>query len=358
MAKLSIRSVVKQFGSFTAVEDFTLDLDAGKFLALLGPSGCGKTTMLRTIAGFEQPTGGTIHLDGRLLSSATLNIPPERRNMSMIFQSYAIWPNMTVAQNVGFGLKIRKVDAAAARQKVGRMLEMVRLAPLADRYPAELSGGQQQRVALARALVIDPEVLLLDEPLSNLDASLRDEMRGEIRRIHDALQTTSIYVTHDQGEAIATADTIVVMNRGRIEQIGPPDRIFDFPETRFVAEFIGRANVLSGKVNGAAVDFAGFSIPTAALPPIAGPTVACALRAHTITLHHRPIVAEPPAIVIPGRVTGRTYYGEYRSFQVQPERGAGEKPLLVFCGPAEDAEIGSQVHLRIDAAKLVVLRGD
>ena len=356
MTKLSIRSVGKQFGSFTAVDNFTLDLDAGKFLALLGPSGCGKTTMLRTIAGFEKPTSGTIHLDGRLLSSVTMNIPPERRNMSMIFQSYAVWPNMTVAENVGFGLKIRKVDTEVARQKVRRMLEMVRLAALAERYPAELSGGQQQRVALARALVIDPAVLLLDEPLSNLDASLRDEMRGEIRRIHDELQTTSIYVTHDQGEAISTADIVVVMNRGRIEQIGAPDRIFNFPETRFVAEFIGRANVLSGRVNGAAVDFGGFSVPAAALPAIAGSTVSCALRAHSITLHRQPIAAEPPTIVIPGRVTGRTYYGEYLSFQIRPERGDGEKPLLVFCGPAEDLEVGSQVHLRIDATKLVVLR--
>jgi iron(III) transport system ATP-binding protein len=356
MAKLSLRSVVKQFGSFTAVEDFTLDLDAGKFLALLGPSGCGKTTMLRTIAGFEQPSGGTIHLDGRLLSSATLNVPPERRNMSMIFQSYAIWPNMTVAQNVGFGLKIRKVDTATARRKVARMLEMVRLGPLADRYPAELSGGQQQRVALARALVIDPEVLLLDEPLSNLDASLRDEMRSEIRRIHDELRTTSIYVTHDQSEAISTADIIVVMNRGRIEQIGAPDRIFNFPETSFVAEFIGRANVLTGRTNGTDVDFAGFSIPKAALPPIAGPTVVCALRAHTITLHRGPIAVEPPAILVPGRVTGRTYYGEYRSFQIQLQHDSGAKPLLVFCGPTENAEIGSEVNLQIDASKLVVLR--
>lgn len=358
MAKLSIRSIGKRFGDFTALNDFSLDLDAGKFLALLGPSGCGKTTMLRTIAGFEQPTSGTIHLDDRLLASPTLSVPPERRNMSMIFQSYAVWPNMTVQENVGFGLKIRKVRAEVIRTKVGKMLEMVQLAQLADRYPAELSGGQQQRVALARALVIDPDVLLLDEPLSNLDASLRDEMRAEIRRIHDMLQTTTIYVTHDQNEAISTADTIVVMNRGRIEQVDTPDRIFNFPATRFVAEFIGHANILSGRVRGNDVDFSAFSIPKSALGPLPDGTVSCALRAHNIVLHLRPVATVPPTVVVPGVVVEQTYFGEYRSFVVRPTVGDSAAQLLVFCPPTQRADVGQPVFLTIDPAQVVVLRDE
>jgi iron(III) transport system ATP-binding protein len=358
MVKLSIRSVSKRFGGFTAVEDFSLQLEAGKFLALLGPSGCGKTTMLRTIAGFEDPTSGTIHLGDRLLSSPEHSVPPERRNMSMIFQSYAIWPNMTVAQNVGFGLKIRKLGENAIRKKVQRILEMVQLAPLEQRYPAELSGGQQQRVALARALVIDPDILLLDEPLSNLDANLREEMRSEIRRIHDELQTTTIYVTHDQSEAISTADLIVVMNRGRVEQIGPPDRIFDFPETRVVAEFIGRANILSGHVVGDDVEFGFFSVRKSALALTAksGHGVFCALRPHSIVLHRQAATADPRHIVVSGIVVEHTYHGEHRSYLVRPAHSDSAKPLRVFSPPALRAEPGQAVSLTIDPEAIVVLR--
>src|SRR5690348_10843847 len=194
------------------------------------------------IAGFILPSEGSIAMDGAVLSSANGALPPEKRRMSMIFQSYAIWPNMTVAENVAFGLKLRKLSRAAIAEKVERILAVVHLDRLSDRYPAELSGGQQQRVALARAMVIEPEVLLLDEPLSNLDANLREEMRFEIRRLHDATGITMVYVTHDQGEAMVIADRVAVMNHGRLEQVAPPEEVYERPTTKFVASFIGRTN--------------------------------------------------------------------------------------------------------------------
>src|SRR3989442_1365937 len=197
-SKLALRELTCRFGTVTAVDRATLALARGEFVSLLGPSGCGKTTTPRMIAGFLDPTEGTIELDGRAISAPGHSLPPEKRGMSMIFQSYAIWPNMTVAENVGFGLEVR--------DKVDHILDVVRMRHLRDRYPAELSGGQQQRVALARAIVVQPDVLLLDEPLSNLDANLREEMRYEIRRLHDEFHITTVYVTHDQAEAMVTSD--------------------------------------------------------------------------------------------------------------------------------------------------------
>ena len=233
----------------------------GEFVSLLGPSGCGKTTTLRMIAGFITPDTGSIEMNGAVLSSPGAAVAPEKRGMSMIFQSYAIWPNMTVAQNVAFGLKLRKLPAGDLRQRLDRILDVVRLGHLRDRYPAELSGGQQQRVALARAIVIEPEVLLLDEPLSNLDANLREEMRSEIRRLHDAFRITTVYVTHDQAEAMVTSDRIVVMNHGKIEQVDDPVSLYNRPRTRFVAGFIGRTNFLDGEVSGSTIGFSGFAVP-------------------------------------------------------------------------------------------------
>jgi ABC-type proline/glycine betaine transport system ATPase subunit len=222
VSKLVLDGVSKSFGSFRAVDSFSLQLAEGEFVSLLGPSGCGKTTTLRMIAGFIDPTEGQIAMDGRVLSSPAGATPPEKRRMSMIFQSYAVWPNMTVGENVAFGLKVRKLPREDVARRVDKILDVVHLRPLKERYPAELSGGQQQRVALARAIVIQPEVLLLDEPLSNLDANLREEMRFEIRRLHDEFRITTVYVTHDQGEAMVTSDRIVVMNQGRIEQVDDP----------------------------------------------------------------------------------------------------------------------------------------
>ena len=216
MSKLALEGLGRQFGVSHAVQDASLSLRDGEFVSLLGPSGCGKTTTLRMIAGFIEPSAGRIVMNGQVLSQPGRVVPPERRGMSMIFQSYAIWPNMTVGENVAFGLQLRKLPRAEVTSRVRKILGVVHLDHLADRYPAELSGGQQQRVALARAIVIEPEVLLLDEPLSNLDANLREEMRFEIRRLHDEFRITTVYVTHDQGEAMVTSDRIVVMNAGRI----------------------------------------------------------------------------------------------------------------------------------------------
>jgi iron(III) transport system ATP-binding protein len=232
VSKLLLRGIARRFGSVTAVDDFNLTLAAGEFVSLLGPSGCGKTTTLRMIAGFLEPSAGTIALDGQVISSPGAALPPEKRNMSMIFQSYAIWPNMTVAQNVAFGLEVRKLPRAEVRARVDRILEVVRMQHLHDRYPQELSGGQQQRVALARAIVVQPGVLLLDEPLSNLDANLREEMRYEIRRLHDEFKITTVYVTHDQAEAMVTSDRIAVMNQGRMEQVDEPRALYARPRHR------------------------------------------------------------------------------------------------------------------------------
>src|SRR5271169_3610509 len=266
MTKLALRGLTRRFGQTVAVDGVDLELEAGEFVSLLGPSGCGKTTTLRMIAGFIDPTAGTISVDGDVLSSPSGSVPPERRRMSMIFQSYAIWPNMTVAQNVAFGLELRNLPTAEVKRRVGEVLDVVQMGALASRYPAELSGGQQQRVALARAIVIEPEVLLLDEPLSNLDASLREEMRSEIRRLHDAFQITTVYVTHDQAEAMVTSDRIVVMNHGRIEQVDDPVSMYNRPTTRFVAGFIGRTNFLDGIVAGDRIVFDGFTLPVGLAP--------------------------------------------------------------------------------------------
>ena len=226
----------------------SLTIGNGNLVCLLGPSGCGKTTTLRLIAGFIEPTEGEIVVGDRVVSSPRRTLPPEQRKMSMIFQSYALWPHMTAAENVAYGLKIRGLDkatVACARQR--RFSSSPGLEALADRYPSELSGGQQQRVSLARALVVEPETLLMDEPLSNLDANLREEMRFEIRRLHDQFCTTAVYVTHDQAEAMTTADLIAVMNGGRIEQLGSPEEVYERPVSEFVARFIGASNVLKGQ---------------------------------------------------------------------------------------------------------------
>src|SRR3984885_12851970 len=266
MSKLVLTNLGKMFGAVPAVQDVSLSLREGEFVSLLGPSGCGKTTTLRMIAGFISPSTGSIEMNDAVLSAPNRVVAPEKRGMSMIFQSYAIWPNMTVAQNVAFGLKLRKLPAATVRERLDRILDVVQLKHLRDRYPAELSGGQQQRVALARAIVIEPEVLLLDEPLSNLDANLREEMRSEIRRLHDAFRITTVYVTHDQAEAMVTSDRIVVMNHGRIEQVDDPVSLYRRPRTRFVAGFIGRTNLLDGRRDGDRIVFPGFDVPAASAP--------------------------------------------------------------------------------------------
>jgi iron(III) transport system ATP-binding protein len=248
LATVQLNGLTKSFAETAAVNDLTLEIADGEFVSLLGPSGCGKTTTLRLVAGFLKPDAGQIRVNREVVSSPSILVPPERRSMSMIFQSYAVWPHMTVYQNVAYGLKFRSVTTAESDRRVREILAVVKLAHLAGRYPSELSGGQQQRVALARALVVKPEILLMDEPLSNLDANLREEMRFEIRRLHDEFKITSVYVTHDQSEAMVVADRICVMNQGRVEQVGRPEEIYESPKTRFVSEFIGKTNLLSGSL--------------------------------------------------------------------------------------------------------------
>ncbi|HEY8239470.1 MAG TPA: ABC transporter ATP-binding protein [Candidatus Limnocylindrales bacterium] len=248
MSYLTLADVQKRFGEFSAVQNFNLAAEKGEFVSFLGPSGCGKTTTLRMIAGFEQPTSGTITIDGRDVT----RVPPNRRNVGMVFQSYALFPNMTVADNVGFGLKVRKRPPDEIRKRVAELLETVNLPDKGGRYPYQLSGGQQQRVALARALAFEPQVLLLDEPLSALDAKIRVALRHEIRDIQRRLGITTVYVTHDQEEALSLSDRVVVMSEGRMEQVGTPFEIYNFPSTAFVASFVGTLNVLAGVVTDAA----------------------------------------------------------------------------------------------------------
>ncbi len=240
MAHLELSHVEKHFGNTVAVEDFDLAVEQGQFVSFLGPSGCGKTTTLRMIAGFELPTSGRITIDNQDVTTA----PPNKRNVGMVFQSYALFPNMTVAQNVGYGLKIAGKSKGEIDQRVKEMLDLIQMSEYGNRYPYQLSGGQQQRVALARAIAIRPQVLLLDEPLSALDAKIRIELRQEIRRIQRRLDITTIYVTHDQEEALSLSDQIVVMSQGKIEQIGTPTEIYNHPATEFVTRFVGHINLL------------------------------------------------------------------------------------------------------------------
>ncbi len=248
MSFLELSHVHKNFGTHVAVEDFSLAVEQGEFVSFLGPSGCGKTTSLRMVAGFEMPTSGAIHIDGQDLTY----VATAKRRIGMVFQAYALFPNMTVARNVAFGLRVAGLAKADIERRVNEMLDLVKLAPLADRYPAQLSGGQQQRVALARALAPQPRILLLDEPLSALDAQIRVEMRAEIRALQRTLGITTIFVTHDQEEALSLSDRIVVMSAGRIEQVGTPLEIYNAPRTRFVAGFVGTTNVLTARVLDAA----------------------------------------------------------------------------------------------------------
>jgi len=244
MSFLTLSNVSKRFTDFDAVKEFNLDVEKGEFVSFLGPSGCGKTTTLRMIAGFETPSTGRIVLDGADITDKA----PNQRNVGMVFQAYALFPNMTVEQNIGFGLRIRKEPEEAVKQRVAEMLGVTHLEQKGKSYPYQLSGGQQQRVALARALAIRPQVLLLDEPLSALDAKIRLSLRAEIRAIQKQLGITAIYVTHDQEEALSISDRIVVMSHGRIEQVGTPFQIYNFPETNFVAGFVGTLNTVEAEV--------------------------------------------------------------------------------------------------------------
>jgi iron(III) transport system ATP-binding protein len=338
--------LTRRFGATAAVDDVSLRIEHGQLVCLLGPSGCGKTTTLRLIAGFIEPSGGEIAVGDKVISSAARTVPPEGRGMSMIFQSYALWPHMTVAQNVAYGLKLRKFDAATIAGKLDAILATTHLKPLAERYPAELSGGQQQRVSLARALVVEPETLLLDEPLSNLDANLREEMRFEIRRLHDQYRYTTVYVTHDQAEAMTTADLIAVMNLGKVEQLGTPEDVYYRPSSEFVARFIGGSNILRGTaVNSSRVTIAGVPLRTSGRTVMAGESVAVSVRQHTIRL----LTAAPDAgleNVLPATVTWQIFLGATRDFSVTLIDGT---ELRVTAPPEPAIAPGTAVWLHLPA---------
>jgi len=347
VASVELRGLTKRFGSLVVVDDVSLRVDHGQLVCLLGPSGCGKTTTLRLVAGFLEPTDGEIHVGDRVVSSRARTLPPESRKMSMIFQSYALWPHMTVAENIVYGLRLRKLDRDTIARKLAAILSTTRLEPLAQRYPGELSGGQQQRVALARALIVEPETLLLDEPLSNLDANLREEMRFEIRRLHDQYRYTTIYVTHDQSEAMTTADLIAVMNAGRIDQLGTPEDIYDRPQSEFVARFIGAANIIKGVARDTNhVAFAGVTLEVVGTRLAAGDTAAVSIRQHDIVL-----TAQAPQLlrnVIPARVTRQVFLGATRDYLVEAADGS---QLRIVTTPDNLVAEGAEVWLALPSER-------
>jgi iron(III) transport system ATP-binding protein len=355
MPGVRIMGLTKRYGDLAAVESLSLDVAPGELLALLGPSGCGKTTTLRLVAGFLKPEGGEIWVGDRCVSSATSLVPPERRRMAMIFQSYALWPHMTVAQNVGYGLRLKSDVTRTERDKrVQEMLRVVQLAGYEGRYPGELSGGQQQRVAVARALVVEPEILLLDEPLSNLDANLREEMRFEIRRLHESFGITTLYVTHDQGEAMVISDRIAVIQAGRVAQVGTAEDLFRRPRTRFVAEFIGRTNVVDGVATGPnTVTRGDVTLRVASTDLIRGRPVALSIRPHDIVLGN----AETPADNrMQGTVKRATYLGDGVDYEVALT--GSDVILRVATAPANARRAGDPVTLSIPAAACVPLGDD
>ena len=315
MAELSVTRLSRAYGAVKAVDDVSFTVADGELLTLLGPSGCGKSTTLFSIAGLDRPTAGEIRVGSSVFFDGArgIHVPPEGRNCGLVFQSYALWPHMTVRANVGFALKLRKVEAARAREKIEWALSMVEMGPYAERYPHELSGGQQQRVALARTLVYEPQVLLLDEPLSNLDAKLRLRARGWLRELQRRLRITTLYVTHDQDEALALSDRIAVMSAGKIVQLATPREIYRAPATPFIADFVGHSNLLGGTpVRGADGGFAirladAQTIPLGTEPP--GP------RAERLQLAIRPehvllrAAGEPGGSVLRGRIIQRDFLG-------------------------------------------------
>ena len=352
MASVELKGLGKRYGDAVAVDDVSLLIGHGHLVCLLGPSGCGKTTTLRLIAGFIEPSAGEIVVGGKVLSSLQRTVPPESRNMSMIFQSYALWPHMTVAENVAYGLRIRKMDKATIESKLKAILSTTRLEPLAERYPGELSGGQQQRVSLARALVVEPETLLLDEPLSNLDANLREEMRFEIRRLHDRYRYTTVYVTHDQAEAMTTADQIAVMNLGCIEQLGTPKEIYDAPRSVFVARFIGGSNILAGKaLDSSRVAVAGGTLATTGRVLATGEAVPVSIRQHEIVMSS---TASTGPNVLHGAVSRQVFLGAARDYTVVLD---DKTELRVTAPPTQDIAPGQDVWLRLPAERCRALTG-
>jgi iron(III) transport system ATP-binding protein len=354
MPGITISGLTKRFGQVGAVVGLDLAVRPGELVALLGPSGCGKTTTLRLVAGFLAPEAGEIRVGDRVLSSPAAVVPPERRRMAMIFQSYALWPHMTVAQNVAYGLRFAGVGRADRDRRVDEMLRAVQLAGYGARYPGELSGGQQQRVAVARALVVEPEILLLDEPLSNLDASLREEMRFEIRRLHERFAITTLYVTHDQAEAMVISDRVAVLREGRVVQIGAPAELFEHPRTRFVAEFVGKTNLIDAVADGArSVARGGLRLRVAADGLAARAAVVVSIRPHQIALGAAAAPRAGDDNVLAGTVMRASYLGDAVDYQVALD---GSDVVLRVTGPAPArVRPGEAVTVTVPATACVLL---
>ena len=348
MSEVRIEHVFKRFGDVTAVSDFDLTVKDGEFVSLLGPSGCGKTTSLRMIAGFERATEGEIYIGDHCVSSHIKNtfVPPEKRDIGMVFQSYAVWPHMTVTENVAYPLKIQKVPKEERAARVAEMLKLVHLDEYGSRYPHQLSGGQQQRVALARALVMRPGLLLLDEPLSNLDAKLRESMRFEISSIQKELGITVIYVTHDQSEAMTMSDRVVVMSRGVIQQIGTPYEIYRNPANKMVADFIGLVNFVEGEVQGDRVYISGTVVSFPNTSGITG-SATIAVRPENITMSRT-------SGTIEGTLVHRFYLGDAVDYRVQCKHHV----IRVIVKGAELKEFTDGEKVYLDFDKIMVFDRD
>ena len=358
MPGVVLKTLTKRYGDLAAVEGLSLDVEPGELVSLLGPSGCGKTTTLRLVAGFLQPEAGEIWVGERCLSSPASVVPPERRRMAMIFQSYALWPHMTVAQNVAYGLRFKSgVTRVERDRRVAEMLRVVQLAGYEPRYPGELSGGQQQRVAVARALVVEPEILLLDEPLSNLDANLREEMRFEIRRLHEAFGITTLYVTHDQAEAMVISDRVAVLNRGRVEQVGTAEDLFRRPRTRFVAEFIGRTNLIDAVTTEPGIAVCGsLRLRLASREAATTAPLVLSIRPHEIELMTAGRTVPAGANVLTGTVQRTSYLGDAVDYQVQVS--GTDLVLRVTSPPPVRVVAGDSVSLVVAPEACVPLAGD
>ena len=350
--RIEVKDLVIRYGEQVAVNGVSFTVGRGEHLTLLGPSGCGKTTTLRAIAGLEQPASGSITIDGKAMYDAAerRNVPTEQRGVSMVFQSYAVWPHMTVSDNVAYGLRVRKLPAAEIKANVERALDLVQMRHLADRPASKLSGGQQQRVALARAVAFSPTVVLFDEPLSNLDAKLRAEMRVELRDLQRRLGVTSVYVTHDQEEALAISDRVIVMNVGVIEQIGTPEEIYNRPRSRFVADFVGSANLIKGKLTGEGLFAAegGTVLKVSASHRPSGMENEVAVRTAYID-----IAPQPGDNHVAGTVRQRLFHGDFVQYVVESAVG----PLIVRRPPTNLLEEGAAVTLSFSPEHTVLLQG-
>jgi iron(III) transport system ATP-binding protein len=358
MASITLKGLTKRFTAGddapAAVADLDLDIKDNQFVTLLGPSGCGKTTTLRMIAGYTMPDAGTIQVDGKLVSSPGAVVPPDQRGMGMVFQNYAVWPHKTVYENVVFGLKLRKLPGAVARRKVEDTLALVNLTGLESRYPNELSGGQQQRVALARSLVVEPKILLLDEPLSNLDAKLREQMRLELKKLQRRIGITFVYVTHDQGEALALSDQVAVIHAGRLQQYGTPQDVYARPSNRLVADFMGLVNLLAGKVADiegrlCRIEAGGLKLDIPLPPGIRkGDSVEVAIRPENIRL-----IGGDDGAGGRAKISDRTFLGNISEYIASLDSGM---TLRVQTHPAQVFAVGEAVAVEIDAMQCTVFR--